>query len=329
MAVKTVTNANLAEYVNEQKAKGSRLAAPGETSVEAPPPIPKTGVVASGAETKDAPPEPTGGEPTAKAKADKEKPESENPFKDRIKELTDRVKDTDEAFQGEYEARLLAQKRVSELEAELKRLQPPEQKPEELKPPDPKAFTSQSEYDKAVETYQNAIIDRRVEAKLAYAREQERQVKLQELLDMRAQEAGKEIEDFWDVVKSRGPNAPAPPPHIQAVMQEWDTGVKIAYHLVKHPDEAKRIYAMTPGKALEALIPLAQKYAKTQAEVASEGNKVVPPDPAPTTRAPAPMSQIRPTTETVPQDLSSPMPFTDYRSRRMAQIKQRRQEGRK
>jgi len=327
MAVKTVTNANLAEYVNEQKAKGSRLAAPGETSVEAPPPIPKTGVVASGAETKDAPPEPTGGEPTAKAKADKEKPESDNPFKDRIKELTDRVKDTDEAFQGEYEARLLAQKRVSELEAELKRLQPPEQKPEELKPPDPKAFTSQSEYDKAVETYQNAIIDRRVEAKLAYAREQERQVKLQELLDMRAQEAGKEIEDFWDVVKSRGPNAPAPPPHIQAVMQEWDTGVKIAYHLVKHPDEAKRIYAMTPGKALEALIPLAQKYAKT---VPAETHvEAPPPAPAPTTRAPAPMSQIRPTTETVPQDLSSPMPFTDYRSRRMAQIKQRRQEGRK
>jgi hypothetical protein len=326
MAVKTVTNANLTDYVAERQAKGSNLAAPGATSVEATP-APKTGVVASGAETKDAPPEPTGGEPSAKAKSDKEKSEPENPFRERIKELTDRVKDTEEFAQGEYEGRLSAQKRISELEAELKRLKPPEQKPEEPKPPDHTKFANQSEYDEAVKKYQNAIIDARVKELREYERALEREEKLKELLDAKAQEAGKEIEDFWDVVKSQGPRAPAPPPHVQAALQEWDTGVKIAYHLVKHPDEAKRIYAMTPGKALEALIPLAQKYAKPQAE--EKAGAVVPPDPAPTTRAPAPMSAIKPTTETVPQDLSSPMPFTDYRSRRMAQIKQRRQEGRK
>jgi hypothetical protein len=331
MAVKTVTNANLSEYVAEQKAKGSQIAT-GEqvAAVEAklaPDGKPATGVVGSGAETLAPEIPPADAKPSAQVKAEKEKSDEgkDNPFKERIKELTDRNKELDEFGQGEYEGRIQAQKRISELEAELKRLTP-EKPPEELKAPDPKAFTSQAEYDKAVEAYQDAIIDRRVEKKLAYAREQERQVKLQELLDARAQEAGKDIPDFWDVVK-RGPSAPVPPPHIQAVLQEWETGVKIAYHLVKHQDEAKKIYAMTPGRAIEALIPLAQKYAK--AAQAETKEQPAPPAAPVTTRAPAPMTPIKSTPETVPTDLSGPMGFADYRARRLQQIRQRRADGRK
>jgi len=329
MAVKTVTNANLSEYVAEQKAKGSQIAGPEEVAKEdAKSSKPTTGVVATGEETIGAPVPPPDAKPTAQTKPKEESKgeDKENPFKERIKELTDKIKESDEFAQGEYEGRLQAQKRISELEAEIKRLTPKETKQEELKPPDPKAFTSQSEYDRAVEDYQNAIIDKRVEAKLAYAREQERQVAIQQLLDERYKQAAKEIDDFETIAKTRGPNADPPPPHILAVFQEWETGVKLAYHFLKYPEEAKRISAMRPAKALEELARLDRKYAKQEPAVEAKSVTATPP---PETRAPPPMTQLKSSGESVPTDLSGPMTFGDYRARRMAEIRKRRQEGRR
>lgn len=334
MAVKTVTNANLSEYVAEQKAKGSQIAT-GEqvAAVEAklaPDGKPTTGIVGSGAETLTPEIPPADAKPSAQVKAEKEKSDEgkDNPFKERIKELTDRNKELDEFGQGEYEGRIQAQKRISELEAEIKRLAPkPEPKQEEPQPPNPDDYRGrQKEYDEAVKVYQDAIIDRRVEVRLAKERAMEHQQRLEQLLVARMDEASQEIPDYLEVIKG-GTNAPEAPPYIKAVIYEWDTGAKIAYHLLKNPKERDRIYGMTPAQALQALSKIDQKYAKaTQAETKEQP---APPAAPVTTRAPAPMTPIKSTPETVPTDLSGPMGFADYRARRLQQIRQRRADGRK
>src|SRR3954468_13390497 len=99
MAIKTVTNENLADFVSSRP-KAADISTPEGITAEVTKgdgPTPGNPVITTGVETKDAPPDP---------QADNKPKRKDNPVQARIDELTREKKELDEAFQDEYETRL-------------------------------------------------------------------------------------------------------------------------------------------------------------------------------------------------------------------------------
>jgi hypothetical protein len=316
MAITTVTNANLAEYVASRPIP-SQVA----NAVNAEAKSEKTGVVAAVEEKlPNVAPDPGEQKPTA---AEAKKEGKKNPIQPRIDELTREKRELEEAFQSEYESKVLAQRRIDELEAQVKALAPrPETPKQELKAPDPKDFTDQAKYDEALKAYQDQIIDARVENKLRAERAREEQEKADALLRERVQQAQKDIPDFADVIKAADRDAVEIPPWAKAAISRWKLGPQVAYHLAKNPDEAREVFSLSPAEGFEALGDIRRKYLKTD-EAKTEEAKPSPTTPE-TTRAPAPLPSLKTSEGTVPQDLSQPMNFKDYKSRRIEEIRRKR-----
>lgn len=317
MAIETVTTANLAEYVGKRITKGSEILTPEQATAAAikregkPEPV----KISTGEEkSPDAPPDPGRQEPTAKT----DKSEDGKGLRKQLEGLLKEKQELDELAQTEYEGRLQAQRRIDELERQLSALAPKAEPEPELKLPDPKSFTDQAEYDKALKAYQDQLIDKRVEIKLKAERERERQAAQEALMRERVAQAEKDIPDFREVI-SQADRAPIEiPDFAKAAIMESDIGPQLAYHLAKNPDEAKRIFGLTPAKALLALGKIETQYAKTEKEEAKASPPAITPE---TTRAPAPMTPLKDSAGTVPADLSSPMNFKEYRQRRMEEIR--------
>jgi len=331
MAIKTVTNANLAEFVEERTAKGSKIAT-GEEQVAAADaakatepqtegtatpgnPVIKPGV----AETLNTAPDPGNATPSAKASA--------NPVQPRIDELIRQKKEAEEFAEDEYAQRLRAEARVGELEAELKKTQPKAEtpKPEELKRPTPKDFETQEAYDAAMEAYDQAR-DERVRAQAraegeanAAQREQAR------VMNQRIEAAKELLPDYVEVLQAAAKRTTEVPAHIKAAFLEDENGVYIAYELAKHAALEKRIFSLSPAKALIELGKIdLSKYVKSPAIVVDSTTQAKP--TLETTRAPAPLTTVRTNgTGDVTPDLSKPMPFKDYMKHRLPQIRAARQ----
>lgn len=321
MAIKTVTNANLADFVAERTAGGSKIAtgeeqvaaadaAPPSTDGSATPghPVIKPGV----AETTATGPEPGDQTPTAK--------KAQSPVQPRIDELTRLRKEAEEFAEEEYGARLRAEARIGELENQIKTLTPkPEApKPEELKRPSPKDFTDQDAYDQAMEAYDTARDERVRQQAIEQGRQEAKNQVQAELMTKRIDLAKKDLPDYVEVLEAAAKRTTVVPAHIRAAFMESEYGPQIAYSLAKDAALEKRIFSLTPAKALLELGKLELQYAKPAVTAAAL------PTPE-TTRAPAPLQSVRSTGDgDVRTDLTKPMPFHEYKAARMEKLRSER-----
>jgi hypothetical protein len=323
MAIQTVTNANLADFVAERTAKGSAIAT-GEQLVEAASkvanatgeatpgnPVIKPGVT----ETVSTAPDPGNPDPSAKRS---------NPVQPRIDELVREKKEALELFEDEYVTRLAAEAKVVELQKQLNSQKPQAEapKPVELKRPSPKDFTTQEEYDTAMEAYDTARDERTRQQALEQGRQEARQAAQNAHMQARVEAAKKDIPDFVEVIEAAGKRTTEVPAHIKAAFFELDYGPQVAYELAKDPALEKRIFALTPAKALSELGKLELKYANKPALVPT-GTEPAKPTPE-TTRAPAPLQSVRATGEgEVKTDLSK-ADFATYKQARLDELRKRR-----
>lgn len=312
MAIKTVNQDNLADYVANRVAKGSELSTAKDVQEMAQKAdSARNPVVAEVVETSpDAPPD-----PGVQTRGDKPK---RNGVQERIDELTREKKELDEFAQSEYEARLQAQRRIDELESQVKQLQPVKEAPKEELEPDPTAFTDQKEFLKKWGEWQRTTARKEFAAEQAKLQDEARIATANELLKARVEKAKIDIPDFEDVIERADRTQILVPNHIQAAIVDSDLGPQLAYHLAKHPDEQKRIFALSPAKALLELGKIEIQYEKTGEPLA------VPDTPVKTTRAPAPMTPLKVTEGQIPVDLSQPMPFRDFKAKRLAEIRRNR-----
>lgn len=325
MAIQTVTNANLADYVSERQTKGSQIST-GEQLVEA---ASKAGAVhTEGVATPGNPVIKPGVEETVKTSPDPGNPTpsaKSKPVQPRIDELTREKKEALELFEDEYVQRLSAENRVVELQKQLDGLKPKAEtpKPVELKRPSPKDFTDQDAYDTAMEAYDVARDERTRQAALEEGRRQAQQAAQNAQMQSRVEAAKKDIPDFVEVIEAAGKRTTEVPAHIKAAFFELDYGPQVAYELAKDPQLEKRIFALSPAKALSELGKLELKYANKPTVVE---NNTTPAKPTPeTTRAPAPLQSVRSTGEgEVRQDLSTERDFQKYKQARLDQLRQRR-----
>lgn len=324
MAIKTVTNANLAEYVAERTAGGSKIAT-GEEQVaqaDAQPKVegtatPGNPVIKPGvAETLNAGPDPGNATPTAKT-SDK------TPVQARIDELTRLRKEAEEFAEDEYAQRLRAEARIAELEGQLKTSKPPEvPKPEELKRPSPKDFTDQDQYDAAMEEYDRKRDERTRAAALAEGEQRAFRAEQARVMNQRITAAKAALPDYEEVLQAAANRTTVVPPHIQAAFLEDENGAFIAYELAKDAALEKRIFSLSPAKALLELGKInLSKYA-TPGVVTTT---TTPATPTPeTTRAPAPLTTVRGGDGDVSKDLTKPMPFNEYKAARLEKLRAER-----
>jgi hypothetical protein len=323
MAIKTVTNANLAEYVADRTAAGSKIAT-GEEQVAmadaSPPstdgsPTPGNPVIKPGvAETNSTAPDPGNAKPSGK-QPDK------TPVQTRIDELTRQRKEAEEFAEEEYTARLRAEAALAE---ELKkRPQVETPKPEELKRPSPKDFETQEAYDAAMEAYDQRR-DARVRQDAIEQGKREAAIAAQNAaMFAKIQNAQKDFPDYQEVINAADLRKPNVPGHIQAAIIDSDFGAHIGYQLAKDPALESRIFKLSPAKALLELGKLEEKleakFAKSSVTTTTTTQPTLE-----TSRAPAPLTTLKNGDGDIRPDLTKPMAFSEYKAQRLAAKRARR-----
>lgn len=318
MAIKSVTSANLAEYVAERNIKPTEIQTPEQMTDAVNKIADVVNPVIEAKETKPnitGAPDPGDQEPTAKKK---------NPVQPRIDELTAQKRELEEFAESEYELRLRAEKRIGELETELKTAKPvevkAEVKQEELEP-DPTKYTDQKEFlkdwgkwnrNEALKEFNKVEADRKLQAD---------QAQINARIATQIEAAKADLPDFVEVIEAAGRENPFVPEHIKMAILDSDVGAHLAYHIRKNPEEEKRLYALTPAKALLELGKLELKY--TKAEVSSEAStKTSTTTDTKTTKAPPPPPSLKGKEPgIVPTNISAPMNFKDYRAARLEQLR--------
>lgn len=253
----------------------------------------------------------------AKAPEVPEKPEKEAPkssVQARIDELTREKKELDEFAQSEYEARLQAQRRISELEART----PPTPEAPKAKPrPDRTKYEDATKYEDDLLAWSQEEALRRFREEQAKADTERQQREINAALMSHKEAAKAQFADFDEVIESADRTQVIPEaikPMLSAIAVESEYGVKVLYHLAKNPDEAKRIFQMKPAAALMALGRIEQQFISP----AKPDTTTQPP----VSKAPPPIASLNAGgSGTVLKDLSEPMAYKDYKRQRMAQRK--------
>lgn len=328
MPVKSVTAANLTEYVAERKSLGSEVKSPAEVATidanarKTEQKVEGSVVVGTTTETVSTAPEPQGDAKEAAAKKDKK-----NPVQDRIDELTREKKELDEFAEGEYTARLQAQRRIAELESQIQSLQPKAEKPKEEPEPDPSKYTDQKLFlkDWGEWNRKKAIAD----FQFAEKQRRDKEETDRTVADLNARrersltQAKKELPDFDEVIRMADRGGPVPPDHVKGVLWESEHGAQILYHLAKNPEEAKRIFALRPAAAALALGRIETQYAKTDSkeEVKPTNGAQAPPQ---VTKAPPPMPSLAGASTETSWDPSAPQDYKAYKQRRQDELRRAR-----
>jgi len=319
MAIKSVTNANLAEYVAERQIKSTEIQT-GEQMTDAVNKIADAKsepVIVEAKETKpnvSGAPDPGDQEPTAKKK---------NPVQPRIDELTAQKRELEEFAESEYEMRLRAERRIGELEVELTKAKPAdikaEVKQEELEP-DPTKYTDQKEFLKDWGKWNRSEALKefnKIEADRQFKVDQE---KINARIASQIVSAKEDLPDFVEVIEAAGRDNPFVPEHIKMAILDSDVGAHLAYHIRKNPEDEKRLYALTPAKALLELGKLELKYTKEVKALPETSTKTSTIDSTNTTKAPPPPPSLKGKEPgIVPTNISAPMNFKDYRNARLEQ----------
>lgn len=302
MAIQTVTNANLAEFVAKRAELGTEIK-------ETAPPATETKPVAENGTSLSEAPDPGKQEPSAKS----------NPVQPRINELTREKKEAEEFAEEEYNKRVLAERRIGDLEtevAQLKAAQTPAPKVVVEEEPKPDQFPDYIAYSKALSKWEAKQAVETYKQDQAEAEQKRLIAAQQELMRARVQQAMKDIPDFVEVITAA--QDIEIPGYIQGAMEESELGPQLGYYLAKNEDEAKRILALPPAKSLLELGKIELKLAKAPEPEPTK-------KPPETTRAPAPISAVSTTGESpIPTDLSKPMPFAEYRAKRREELRRKK-----
>lgn len=225
-------------------------------------------------------------EPEAKAELEKqieEPKEKKHPINERFSELTTARKEAEARETKERERAEKAEKRAAELEAKLA---PPA--PKDDGEPKRDSFASDEEY-------ATAVIDHRVEKKLAErdktqreAAERVEQEKLADSWKSRVVELKKEMPDYEDIISAstvKVHNA------VRDAIFESEAGPRILIHIAQTDGEAERLAKMTVTRAVKEIGKLEDKYLKKpepKAEPKQEPKKEVE-----ISKAPAPITPLK------------------------------------
>lgn len=235
--------------------------------------------------------------------AEKSAPEEHEEVKANKRSAQERIADLANK-RREAEAKAEASEaRARELEQRLARLEAANNtSTEQLARPNRTQYTTEDDY-----------IDAVADWKLKSQRQQEQQqrinVETQEIEAVflsRLHKTRAEIDDFDDIVGNASVNVPD---FLIMAIKESDQGPLLTYYLAKNQDEARRIAAMRPVRAIKALADLERELA-AESEPSSK--------PEPKKRAPEPITPVRGTST------SNPGPAPDF-----ASYKQRRQDAKK
>lgn len=225
------------------------------------------------------------------------------------------MKEAEEFGREEYRARKAAEDRAAALEARLKELESKSgPKPEKgADAPKPEDF-------KTVADYADALTDYLLEKKLAKREEESTKThqaqaiqNAQQAFGERVAKVAKDIPDYYEVVEAADVDVP---PHVVAhIVESGDSGVRLGYHLAKHPEELDRIKKLSPIRAIAELGKLETQLEK-KPEPATPAASAKPA----VSRAPAPITPLDGNSTPVEQD-ESKMSFQQLRAKREAERK--------
>lgn len=307
MAVKSVTSENVAEFVQARQALGSQIATPEAVAAQeakvTEEKVEGGKIVGTVTETVSTAPDPGSQEPTAKAKP-------KNGVQERIDEITREKKELEELAESEYDARVLAQRRVAELEAQIK------PKVEEKKDDRPDRTKYKPE---EADKYENDLLAWNRRQAIAEFQAESAKQALQARLTAAAAAARQDFSDFDQVIQRAARSTEAVPSHVGEAIQESEVAGHLAYHLAKHPAEAKKIFGLTRTRALLELGRIEEQYVKKPA-----ADKPAVTTIPPVTKAPPPVPAIDAGSGEVSKDISGPMAFADYKRRRIEEIRKAR-----
>lgn len=219
---------------------------------------------------------------------------------ERVAELANKRRDAEARAEA-------AERRSQELEQRLARLEASQNAPIETGTrPKREDFQSEDEYIDAVADWKLKSEKLKERAERINAEAQE----VEAVFVSRLEKTRKEIDDFDEVVGGSTVNVPD---FLLMAIKEADQGPLLTYYLAKHPEEARRIAAMRPVRAVRALLDL-------------ERELTADPEPEPTSkpapkRAPEPITPVKGSTSHNP----GPAPdFASYRERRKAEQAKKR-----
>lgn len=261
------------------------------------------------------PPKEGGKTEAAKAAGDDDEDDADLPERVRrqIGKKHRAMKEAEEFAREEYRERKAAEDRAAALERELNEL-----KSKSGPKPEKGADAPKPEDFKTVAEYADALTDYMLEKKLA-AREAKSKETSQAQAIQNAQQAfgervaavAKDIPDYYEVVEAADVDVP---PHVVAhIVESGDSGVRLGYHLAKHPEVLDRIKKLSPIRAIAELGKL-----ETQLEKQPEPAKPAAAAAPSVSRAPAPITPLEGKTTPVAKDPSQ-MTFQELRAYRQAE----------
>lgn len=141
------------------------------------------------------------------------------------------------------------------------------------------------------QAYQDALIDHRVERKIAEREQQQHLVKTQTVFEDREDEARTKYADYEKVVRDDDLRIT---PYMAETIMESNLGPDIAYHLGKNPKEADRIAGLSP-------LTQAREIGKIEASLQAN-----PPEAKKVSNAPEPIAPVGTRASTQKYDPSDP-----------------------
>lgn len=207
----------------------------------------------------------------------KQNPKLEKRFSD----LTKQREAARQEAQREREAREALEARLRDLEAKVS----PKQEAKVDEEPKPEQFTDMYEY-------QQALVDYRVDQRLAEEKQKAEQAKIeaqrQQVLNTwasRVEAAKSEIPDFEAMV---GSSDIAVSNEVRDAIFESEVGPRILYHLAENPEIAEKLQGMTLTRALATIGKLEAQFEKAKADPEPQKNVT-----AAKSKAPAPINPIK------------------------------------
>lgn len=318
MGIKSVTNANLAEHINERKALGSDIKTEDQVKQE-------EAKVKSGVKAEQQPPQ----IPSEPAKDDKGK--GKNSIQDRIDELTRKAKEADEFAEDTYGELTKAQRRIKELELQTAPPPPKVEKKPEPQPTDaeyqnPDGTVDQKKFLTAYGKWQRETA---IEEFKALEAEEIKKAETKRLFDeaeaRRAASiaaAQKEYPDFDEKIQEASKSVEmnriqAPNKNVESLLYESEFAGHILYYLTQHPEKVAEWNKMRPVNIALAIGRLETTFTKPVENENSPEKPLKPnlPDPTPSLGAGG---------GAIPIDLNGPMDFRAYKAKRQDELAKKR-----
>jgi len=188
------------------------------------------------------------------------------------KPAADPRKGLEAGIAAERRKRQAAEQRAQQLEAEFARLtqqaQPQRQqqaRPPELARPQPNEFETREAYEDALLEYGDARRELKQEHERKLKQEHERRVSIERTAHEVISKGQAAYEDFDDAINSGlgrylDPNDPQAQTFRELLLDgDGNRAHDVAYFLARNPDEAAKVYAMSPTKMARALVLIENK----------------------------------------------------------------------